>query len=252
MDKRKNVTVKLSPESEKLLVELVRDFQESSFHRSLYDGWSGALAAVTGGLLPEHGQYRSDVCTEADCHRARSSLRELAGWGLITLFPANVEPVGLSGVWGWLSRSNVTLTLEGIRYVGKSWLRRWWDNIHSDLRTLIISLIIALFVVFFLPMVAYHYNVGGSRARDLHTSILLVDREIERAESHCGELDSNFNEAIRAAKIHRGNAEDALIIEVNLKTAKSEIKKAQECLKKARDMGCEEIRVPTEPSEWWW
>lgn len=123
--------------------------------------------------------------------------------------------------------------------------KKWWLD-HLGL-----PLIIALVVVFFLPMLTYHCNVGGSRARDLHALILLVDREIERAESYCGGLGSNFDEAIQAAKIHRGNAEDALIIEEDLKTAQSEIKKAQERLKKARDMGCPDIRVPAEPSEWW-
>ncbi len=123
---------------------------------------------------------------------------------------------------------------------------KWW------LEHLGLPLIIALIVVFFLPMVTYHYNVGGSRARDLHASILLVDREIERAESRCGGLGSKFVEFIQAAKTHRGNAEDALLIEEDLKKAQSEIRKAQESLKNAKDMGCLDIRVPAEPSEWWW
>lgn len=86
--------MKLRPESQKLLVELVK-------HAKVWDGYhqayTGALAAAIGGILPEGAQTNVERCTEQDCYRARSSLLELYFWGLIYLLPADVRPVEREG-----------------------------------------------------------------------------------------------------------------------------------------------------------
>ena len=132
--------MKLRPESEKLLVELVK----YSKVWSISEACTGSLAAVIGGILPKGSEAQVGHCTEQDCDRARQSLSVLSFWGFIYLHPASVTPVEREGQWNWLFKSIVALTPKGISYVERSnypWYRKWWGNIPSDLRILIITVL---------------------------------------------------------------------------------------------------------------
>lgn len=151
--------MKLRPESQKLLVELVK----RSKRWGPYETYSGALAAVVGGILPEGAQTQAKSCTEEDCSRAISSVQELTFWGFISLIGRFDVVKGVipdeHKQWYWLFERVVTLTPNGVSYVERlnyPWYRKWWGNIRSDLRILIITvlgvIIATLLLYYFIPL----------------------------------------------------------------------------------------------------
>lgn len=117
------------------------------------------------------------------------------------------------------------------------------------LKRLGLALIIVILGTIFLPKLDYHFNITGDRSQDLRESIDFISEEIRRAEEKCGGLGPTFNEALKRAKTHRGNAEDALLITKDFGKAESEVVMAQQVLREARDMGCPDIIVPQVPTE---
>lgn len=118
----------LTPQARKLLVNFAREIRSPDNLDGLAKAYSGALLANKAGLLPPHGQYRADVCTQQDCVKAIHAIRQLMVQNLIvpTLpFKPQVDPpYERDEQWNWLFNNGFQLAEEGFVYA--DWLTSPW------------------------------------------------------------------------------------------------------------------------------
>lgn len=155
--------MKLRRESEQLLIALVEEYQKRGWFGPWDVGLGGTWAAEIGGFFPKDGANAAERHSEEDCHRAGSCLVELEYYQLIVLYgmkkPRKPRPLGFDGQGDWLNEIGVHMTPESIRYVEQlnhPWYRKWWNNIPSDLKLLIITvtgvIIATLLIYYFIPL----------------------------------------------------------------------------------------------------
>jgi hypothetical protein len=119
----------LSPESKTLLIAFLKEVSLSHSPGSSLTGMTGSLLGEKAGLLPQHGAYRGEVCTEEDCSKVRNGIKQLLAQSLIfPLFPVSglEAPYGRDQQWKWLNNNAFWLTESGFIYA--DWLTSPWHR----------------------------------------------------------------------------------------------------------------------------